>query len=243
MKRAFISAAVTAAALSAFAAPVAAHAQSMPPMAPMHDGTMLTLAVEGSTTRVPDVAILRAGVVTQAPTAAAAMAQNAKQMSGVLAALRKAGVADRDIQTASVGLSPQYRYQEGQPPELTGYQATNSVTVRFRDIAKSGGILDALVGAGANNISGPDLVIDKPEAATDEARADAIAKARARAKLYADAAGMRVVRILSISEGGEAPVGPMPVAFRAGVQADEATQVIAGERDVSVTITVRFLLQ
>jgi uncharacterized protein YggE len=129
------------------------------------------------------------------------MRQNSTRMATVLAALKRAGVAERDIQTSSISLSPQYRYAQNEPPVITGYQASNQVTVRFRDIAKSGAILDALVKEGANNISGPNLTIDKPEAALDEARTAAVATARARAELYAKAAGLRVDRILSISEG------------------------------------------
>ncbi|MGS3087700.1 SIMPL domain-containing protein, partial [Escherichia coli] len=85
----------------------------------------------------------------------------------------------------------QYRYTDGQPPAITGYQATNTVSVRFRDVARSGTVLDTLVAEGANQIEGPNLSIDKPDAALDEARTDAVKRARARADLYASAAGMR----------------------------------------------------
>src|SRR3546814_7625981 len=104
----------------------------------------------------------------------------------------------RDIQTSSLNLNPQYRYQENQPPQLVGYQASNTVQVTVRRIAESGRIVDMLVASGSNQISGPSLSIDKPDAAFDEARTKAVAKARARAELYARAAGLRVKRILSI---------------------------------------------
>ena len=120
----------------------------------------------------------------------------------MLAALKRAGIADRDIQTSNISLNPEYRYPENQPPQLTGYTASNNVTVRFRDIRNSGRILDALVAEGANQISGPNLTIDKPEAALDEARAKAIAAGRARAELYARSLGMRVVRLVAVSESG-----------------------------------------
>ncbi len=83
-------------------------------------------------------------------------------MARVLAAVKRAGVADRDIQTATVQLQPQYRYGDNVPPVITGYQATNTLSVRFRDVAKSGSVLDALVAQGANQIDGPNLSIDKP---------------------------------------------------------------------------------
>ena len=207
-------------------------------------GTVLDVSAQGRVTRVPDVATIRAGVVAQAPTAAAALADRSTRMARVIAALKRAGVDARDIATATVGLSPQYQYTEGQPPRITGYQATNTVSVRFRDIARSGAILDALVAAGANQIDGPDLSLDKPDAALDEARRAAVASARARAELYANAAGLRVRRILSMTETGIDAGTPRPPVYyaRATAAADPATQIAPGEKDLSVTVQVRFLL-
>ena len=110
----------------------AALAQTMPVQA--ITGTRLDIVATGEVNRVPDVARINAGVVTQARTATEAIAQNAQQMSRVIAALKRAGIAERDIQTSSINLNPDYRYQENQPPVLTGYQASNSVSVKFRDI-------------------------------------------------------------------------------------------------------------
>ncbi len=223
-----------------------AAAQNMP--APMHmmphDGTLLTVVAEGRTTRTPDLATIRAGVTTQAATAAEALAQNSTRMERVLAALRRAGVAERDIQTASIQLNPQYRYQENEPPVITGYQAVNMVSVRFRDVAKSGSILDVLVREGANNINGPSLSLDDPAAALDEARRDAVARAAARAQLYASAAGLSVDRIVSISETmeGAGPQPPMMVSARAQSESAD-TAIVPGEQDVTVTLTFRFLLK
>jgi uncharacterized protein YggE len=225
--------------LLAFSALPAA-AQEMRPV--LLDGTMLEISAEGVSTRVPDLAVIQAGVITQAERASTAMAQNSARMAAVLAALRGAGIAERDLQTASISLAPQYRYENNQLPILTGYQASNQISVRFRDISKSGAILDTLVKQGANNISGPNLTVDKPEAALDEARVDAVRKARARATLYAQAAGLRVDRILAISESGAMP-GPVPImAFRAKAEAAD-TQVVAGEQQLSVTVSIRFLLK
>jgi uncharacterized protein YggE len=220
-------------------------AQTMP-VAPavIPDGTLLDVTATGKTTRVPDLATIRAGVVTQAPTAAAALSDNANRMSAVLSALKRAGIQPRDIATANVSLQPQYRYEDNKPPVITGYQATNNVSIRFRDIAKSGAILDALVAQGANQIDGPNLSLDQPDAALDEARVDAVKRAQARAQLYAKAAGLSVSRILTIAEGGEiaGPPPPMPVYRMAAAKAAD-TQVMPGESDVTVTITVRFLLK
>ncbi|MEP9401331.1 SIMPL domain-containing protein [Sphingomonas silueang] len=233
--------------LAAIGTALPAAAQSvMPPVATWPaDATLLEVSAEGKATRTPDIATIRAGVVSQAATAAAALSDNAQRMTRVVAALRRAGVADRDLQTAQIQLQPQYRYAENQPPAITGYQASNSVSVRFREVAKSGAILDALVTQGANQIDGPTLSVDAADAALDEARTDAIRRARARADLYARAAGLRVDRILSITEGGAGappPVMPMMMA-RVAVQRDESTPIAPGEQELTANVTVRFVLR
>jgi uncharacterized protein YggE len=209
------------------------------------DGTILDVSATGKTTRIPDIATIRAGVVTQGATAAQALADNAQRMAGVLAALKAAGVQARDIATSNVSLQPQYRYENNQPPVITGYQASNTVSIRFRDIARSGAILDILVKQGANQIDGPSLSLDQPDVALDEARVDAVKRARARAELYAKAAGLGVVRILSISEGGEmaGPQPPIVYMARAKMQDASATSISAGETDVTASVSVRFLLK
>ena len=231
--------------LGAALVPAAAEAQQTATFAQPIAGTRLDVSATGEATRVPDVAIISAGVVTRASTARAALQQNAAQMERVRAALKRAGIADRDIQTSNISLNPEYRYVQDQPPRLTGYTASNQVSVRFRDIAKSGDILDALVAEGANQINGPNLTIDKPEEALDEARTKAIAVGRARADIYARALGMRVVRLLSVSEsGGGYPVPPpMPVMMEARAQGGYATKIDPGEQKVSVTLGMTFELQ
>jgi len=231
--------------LAAAAPLVPANAQMTPPQ--MHapilpEGTLLDVVAEGRTTRVPDIATIRTGVVTQASTAAAALADNAVRMGRVLAALKRAGVAATDIETAAATLSPQYRYGENQPPVITGYQVSNTLSIRFRAIAQSGAILDILVAQGANQIDGPTLALADPDTALDEARSDAVRRARLRADLYARAAGLSVARIVSISESGGQQGAPGPVMY---VQAKEAatTQILPGESRVTATISVRFLLK
>jgi uncharacterized protein YggE len=218
-------------------------AQPVPMPSPMQ-GTRLDIVAEGEVSRRPDVVTIGAGVVTQAATAGEAMAENARRMTATIAALRKAGVAERDIRTASISLNPQYRYGENVPPVITGYQASNQVSVRFRDVRRSGAILDTLVAQGANQINGPSFELDQPGAALDEARTQAIAVARARADLYAKAAGMTVRRIISISEaGGAAPQPPiMMMSMRAKSEAAD-TPVQAGEQKMTVSVSVSFELQ
>jgi uncharacterized protein YggE len=237
--RAILAATLSAAAIVAGAPAVA---QTAPPP-PLPQGTRLDIVAEGEVNRQPDLVTIGAGVVTQAATAGEALAENAKRMTATVAALRRAGVADRDIQTSSINLSPQYRYGENMPPVITGYQASNQVSVRFRDVKRSGAILDTLVAQGANQINGPSFALDQPDAALDEARVQAIAKARARAELYAKAAGLRVGRILSIREGDAVVPSPQPqmMSMRAKMESD--TPIQGGEQRMVVAVTVSFELQ
>ncbi len=231
-------------AAAALAVPAAASAQAVGVVQPIA-GTRLDISATGEVSRVPDIAVISTGVVTRAPTATAAIQQNASRMERVRAALKRAGIEDKDIQTSSINLNPEYNYQQNQPPRLTGYQASNQVSVRFRDIRKTGEILDALVAEGANQINGPSLTIDKPEAALDEARLKAIGNGRARADLYARALGMRVARLLSVSEsGGYAVPPPMPMYARVEMAAQDAkTSIEPGEQKVSVSVAMSFELQ
>jgi uncharacterized protein YggE len=208
-------------------------------------GTRLDVSATGSVTRVPDLAIISAGVVTRSTTASGAIAENATRMERVRAALKRAGIADRDIQTSSISLNPDYRYENNQPPVLTGYQASNNVSIKFRDIRNSGTILDALVAQGANQINGPSLTIDKPNAAYDEARGRAVVAGRARAELYARSLGMKVTRLLSVSESGGFSRPPMPMFARgeSAMSADAKTSVDPGSQDLEVTLAMSFELQ
>ena len=207
-------------------------------------GTRLDVTATGEVTRVPDVAIITAGVVSRSATATGALQDASARMAKVLAALKRAGVADRDIQTSNVSLNPEYRYPQNESPQLTGYTATNQLTIRFRDIAASGKILDALVSQGANQINGPSLTIDKPEAALDEARANAVAIGRARAEAYARSLGLRVVRIVAVSEsGGYAVPPPMPPMVAMARMEAQSTKIEPGEQKLQVSLAMTFELQ
>ena len=222
--------------LIALAAPALAADPAVNPGA-----TRLEIDATGEVTRTPDVVAISAGVVTQGSNAARALADNAEQMTATIAALRRAGVETRDLRTSAVRLQPQYRYTDGQPPAITGYQATNQVAVRLHDVAGSGKVLDALVAAGANQIDGPDLSIDQPDAALDEARTQALAIARARAELYARAAGLHVRRIVQISETGNSMPIARPMAMMAMAKRAD-TPIEAGETKLSVSLHVTFEL-
>lgn len=229
-----------------------AMAQNLSPVPVIVQGnTLLSVNAEGSATRKPDMAVFNAGVASTGKTAGEAMAANAADMNRVVAALKKAGIADKDIQTSNLSLNPIYADTSHTPPDaygqqlprIIGYQANNSVTVRQRDLAQFGKVIDTLVSAGANQVNGPEFKLDNDDAAMDEARTKAVGIARQRANLYAKAAGLRVVRILSISESGG--YSPQPVMYARAAAADMGgaqTPVQAGEVGLNVQVSVQFEL-
>jgi uncharacterized protein len=230
-----------------------AMAQQVSPIPAIAAGhTLLTVTGEGRSERAPDLALFNAGVTTQGKTAAEALGANSTAMTRVIAALKRAGIADRDIQTSNLSIHPVYAEPrrlpdgstESRAPLIVGYQASNNVSVRQRDLSDFGKVIDTLVSAGANQVNGPSFMLDKPEAALDAARTQAVQQARARAELYARAAGLRVVRIVSISEGGGyAP--PMPVMYRmeaAQASAPPPPPIAAGEVALNVNVTMQFEL-
>lgn len=198
-----------------------------------------TLAMNGhgEVRTAPDVATVNAGVTTNAPTAAAALAANSSRMNGVFAALKKLGVAEKNIQTTGFNISPQYTNGDNNNPRrLTGYQVNNEVSVRLEDVSKVGAGLDALVAAGANQMNGISFDIAAPAPLLEKARADAIADARARAETYARAAGVSLGPILSISEGGGAEP-PRPL-YKVMAMSAAPTPVAAGQQSVTADVSV-----
>ena len=200
----------------------------------------LTLSAEGVSRLAPDMASLSLGVVTEAPTAGEALRVNAERMTKVMATLKKAGLADRDIQTSGLSVSPMYDYPNGQPPALRGYQASNQVTASVRDLARLGPVLDATVNAGANTAGQVGFGLSNPLAAENAAREAAVKALNAKADLYARATGHTGVRLTALSEGGFVPQPrPMMKAYAmAAPMADSApTPVAPGELNVSITVS------
>jgi uncharacterized protein YggE len=221
--------------------PMSSTAQTTPYVAT--DGTLLNVSAQGEAKRVPDIATISTGVVTRAADSNAAMRANADQMAKVVDAIKAAGIPAKDVQTSGISLNPTYQYGENQPPRITGYEAHNTVNVVVRDIAKLGKILDTLAAVGANQINGPTFDVDKKDEAMDEARRQAIEKAQARAEMYAKTLGMRVRRIVSISEGGQ--MGPpMPMMRMQAMEMAKGadTSVSPGENTLSVNLDVVFEL-
>ena len=198
---------------------------------------LVTVTGEATVAVAPDAAVIRIGVTSQDKTAREASEANAKQMTAVLAAIKETGIADRDIQTSRLSLQPQYDANKSGNARLTGFQASNQVTVRIRDIDKLATVLDRAIASGANEMSGIEFVISEQSKMLDQARDDAIADARRKAELYAKAAAARIGNVVSISEEGPAPQ-PRPMqAMRAG-----AVPIAPGEQTLRAVVTVSYEL-
>lgn len=200
----------------------------------------LNLSAYGEVKARPDMATITFGVVTEAATAAEAMAQNAQKMTQVMAALRRAGINERDVQTSGLNLSAQYDYQQNEPPRLRGYQANNRVTVTINDLTRVGTTADAVVAAGVNQIDGISFGLKDPTSAENQARQLAVRNLQAKAALYAQALGQPLGSIRSLTEGGGyAPPPPMPMYAARAVSMDSgaSTPVSAGELSVRIDIT------
>ena len=198
----------------------------------------VTVTGEATVGVAPDTAVIRIGVSSQEKTAREAGEANARQMTSVLAAIKASGIAERDIQTSRLSLQPQYDPNKGGTARLTGFQATNQVTVRIRDIDSLPTVLDRAIGAGANEMSGIEFVVSEQSKLLDQARDDAIADARRKAELYARAAGAKVGQVVSINEEGPASPQPRPMqAVRAG-----AVPVAPGEQTLRAIVSVSYQL-
>ena len=198
---------------------------------------LVTVTGEATVAVAPDAAIIRIGVSSQDKTAREASDANAKQMTAVLAAIKSNNIAERDIQTSRLSLQPQYDPNKSGTARLTGFQATNQVTVRIRDIGNLAAILDSAISAGANEMSGIEFIVSEQSKLLDRARDDAIADAHRKAELYAKAAGARLGHVVAISEEGSTPA-PRPMqALRAG-----AVPISPGEQTLRAVVTVSYEL-
>lgn len=202
------------------------------------DPRTISITGHGEAHGRPDTATIQAGVTTNAPTAAAALSANSSRMSAVFAALKKMGVPDRDVQTSGFSVFPQYTNGDNNNARrLSGYQVSNNVSVKLEEVDRTGPALDALVTAGANQMNGVSFDIARPAPLLDQARADAVADARHRAEVYAQAAGISLGSIQSISEGGNEAPRPM---YRMAVMAAPAPPppMAPGEQTLSADVTM-----
>jgi uncharacterized protein YggE len=224
------------------AAPMAAQTVTQPPR---EVATAETISVTGTgkTSLIPDRFSFTAGVQTTAPTVEEAVNQNNTKIASVIAALKKAGATDQEIRTSNFSIYPQQVYEQGQPPRVTGYQASNQVVVTKKDIAVAGRLLQVALNAGVNETSGLNFEVSDPARGRDQGLKAAFDDAHAKAALLAQAAGRTLGRAMMITEGAEVgpPPRPMPVSVMAA-KGEMITQVPleSGTREVAYTISVVF---
>ncbi|MEM9734110.1 MAG: SIMPL domain-containing protein [Pseudomonadota bacterium] len=210
----------------------------------------IDVSATASAAVAPDMAVMDLSVLREADTAAEALSANNAAMAEVLASLKEAGIADKDLQTSNFNIQPRYFYPkrlksgEQEPPRIVGYQVSNSLTVRLRDLTKLGGVLDRTVRLGVNSGRQVRFTNDNPDAAREQARKNAMAKAMAKAKTLAEGAGVKVGRVLAISERGAAR--PRPIARMAAARVartEAAVPIASGENSYAITVNVSFEIQ
>ncbi|MCV6584170.1 MAG: SIMPL domain-containing protein [Marinibacterium sp.] len=203
---------------------------------------VITVTGQGQVFAAPDMATIRLGVTETDAEAARAMDATSQAMGTILARLTELGIAPRDVQTQSLQLDPIWQNRNGQsdqPPRITGYRASNQVMVRVRDLSELGGVLDALLQDGANDFGGLSFGIADPDDQMDAARRAAVADAMAKARLYAEAAGVTLGDVVSMSETGSAR--PQPRMMEAARVAD-AMPIAGGELGLSASVTMVFAI-
>ena len=209
----------------------------------------ISIEGKGEAVAAPDTAAVTAGVTTEGATAREALAANSKAMAQLISTLKAAKIDAKDIQTSGFSVNPQYVYPDKDasgatpPPRITGYEVQNGVSVKVRQLDDLGPILDSVVSAGGNTINGVQFSIEDPTKLLQEARKAAFADAEAKARTYADAAGIGLGSILSISEGpSETP--PRPVMFKAAApMARSAVPVEAGQLTSDADVSVVWALK
>lgn len=237
-KSLLLAAAIAAASLAGPSMAATASADGLP--------HVVTVSGLGEARVRPDMAMIQTGVTTDAPSAKAALSRNNAAMTSVLNALKAAGVDEDDIQTSGFSVSPNYsQITPGQSgtPRITSYQVSNQVTAQVKDLAKLGSTLDALVQAGSNQISGVSFDLKDPKATLNEARKKAIADARAKAELYAAAAGVSLGGVVEISESSVQAPAWRSFKAREVMAYDSAAPIAAGQNTYSASITVTFELK
>jgi uncharacterized protein YggE len=219
--------------------------QERPPAGPARPpAPSISVTGSGAVSGRPDTTEVTAGVITQATTAARALAQNSAVVEKVLKAVVTLGIAEKDIQTSSVNVVPQRRQgrQEAYPPDIVGYEVSNQLRVKVRDLAILGRLLDELVSQGANNLGGIRFSVAEPAPLLDQARAKAVADARRKAEVYATAAGVKLGRVLSIRES--AAVVPRFEGFQAmRTIAPSAVPVAPGEQEFEASVGITYAIE
>jgi uncharacterized protein len=200
----------------------------------------ITVIGNGEAKGTPDTAQVQIGVETRAPEAAAAVSENNQRMAELIAKLKEQGVADADIQTAGFNVSPDYDYEARQ---VRGYVVSNSVSVTIRDLENTGGLLDAVVQAGANNIYGVSFSVADPKAVLADARQAALDDARAKALQMAQASGATLGDVLVITENIGSVPPPMPMAADMAQAESRSVPVQPGSQSFNAQVQVTFALR
>lgn len=224
----------------ALAAALFAAALSTPAVA--HDKpATISISGTGTTTAVPDQAHVTSRVVILAKTAAEALSGNTAALTKVIAEIKSAGIEDKDIQTSGFAVNPRYADNKGQyseNPTIIGYEVSNGVAIRVRELDKLGALLDAMVRSGANSIGGISFIVSKADSLRDEARKKAVENAKRKATLYAEAAGVSLGRILSINEAGAAAPRRFAMRAEAVAMSPAPAPIAAGEETLSAGVTI-----
>jgi len=206
----------------------------------------ISVTGEASISVPPDRAEIDAGVTTDAKTAREASDANNVAMGKVIAVLKSSDIDEKDVQTSRLSLQPQYSASVSNrpgPTTIVGYRASNRVTIRLKDVAKVAGVIDTLVGAGANDIGNVNFMVSNASKLLDDAREKAIADARHKAEIYAEAASVALGAPLSISEGGApSPVFRAKMAMPAAI-AGAPTPIAQGEETLSVSVAVTWAIK
>jgi len=223
---------VAAACLAIFAPPARADEDK---------GPQISVSGQARIDVAPDMAEISGGVTSEAREAASASAANAAAMAKIIAALKAAGIAGKDIRTTRFSIQPIWPPKRVEGTTIIGYRASNQVSVKVRDISRAAPVLDALVSAGANNVGGIHFFIAEPDTYLDKARAAAMADAKRKAEIYARAAGLTLGMPIMISEGGA--YVPRPVAMRAMAPADAEAVLAPGEQTLSISVSVTYQLK
>ena len=199
----------------------------------------ITVNGQGEASAAPDMAILSIGVQSEGATAAEALRQNSADMSSAIATLKDLGVEDRDLQTSGLSINPRYDYQSNRNVRrLIGYTASNTLTVKLRDLDNAGGVIDAAVQSGANSIGGISFTFSNPKPLMDTARRNAVADARAKAELLTEAAGVNLGQVITIQGGHTSSPSPRPMMMRMEAAADSSVPIEAGESSISANVTI-----
>ena len=207
------------------------------------DNRFITVTGVGTISVVPDAVRFSATVSSVGSTNAAALADASKSAAAVRAALLKAGIATKDIRSANISVYPEYNWTQETGTKITGYRASQTFDVLVRTASKAGTVIEAVVTAGGDSVQLGGVVPTtlNPSAATEDARAAAVANAKSKATSYAKLLGVSVGKVLSLEEQ-YSPVYSSPFPMAKASEADSAVQIDLGEQDVTVSITVRWAL-